>query len=397
MDENNLPESTYNRDSDESSPSLSTHMTGPYIPISQCHTGKPVYDNNESRYCNTSFPFPPKVNWATHPAKKEGLDNDPGNSPSEMPTLNAPPRPPKKSSSAVTSSLNSPSPGDPPRTVMPQQSNPRTVFPYDSMDDTHDSSSTCSSLHSPPGSAGVVYSNIPDMSPVHPNSNNNSMNSHALGSDPDSLPPKVDRNLKPDLRRPLESPSYKSCQQSPTAKFPNGKHCSRAMTLPSKSSQRGYPTGPSSRKTHDNPIMLGPTPAQIKTQGGVACMRYPAQESNTSTLPSRRIGPGLSSSEKKPFKVHEYEAAPELTYTQLDYKVDSKPAPLKHSHKRSQSTSQADEAGAVEYRLIDHIKTQALNQTMQDREVQLRLFNTNKNLKWCWDRIPLLTRSFSDP
>jgi hypothetical protein len=41
-------------------------------------------------------------------------------------------------------------------------------------------------------------------------------------------------------------------------------------------------------------------------------------------------------------------------------------------HKKSPSNGKLEESGGVEYRMIDHVKTKALNQMRQEREEQLR-------------------------
>ncbi|CAG7724809.1 unnamed protein product [Allacma fusca] len=372
-DENNQPEVMDNHESDESSPSVSESIS--------------------------------EVNWATHPAKKEGSDAESVSAQPERPVATAPPRPPKKTVSAITAT-NSPQCIESSKPLL-QSASTRNCFSYDNFEETHDSSSTCSSLHSPPGSAGALYSNITDISPVYQNppsisgnpvsqSQMNLSTTPADSSARGTLPPKVDRNLKPDLRKPIESPSYKSFQQqSPTGSYPS-KHSSGAMTLPSsKSSQRQVSgAGPKfdrNWKAPDSKLTLGPTPAQIKGQAANNFAKVPTvkcqSKCHMNTLPSsqrRRVGPAISPHGKKPQFFHEYEPPPELIYLQIDSKTsegDPRHTSSKISHTRSPSASHAEDAGSVEYKLIDHVKTQALNHTRQDREEQLRANHGSKNLK----------------
>jgi hypothetical protein len=348
------------------------------------------------------FEFPPKVNWATHPTKRDhsdagtpSADSKASSAPPRVP----PPRPPKKSvvnPASIAVTVSSPQPSS-------TEVNSKSVGGATEVDETHDSSSTCSSLHSPPGSAGVVYCNTADLldaknARLAANSQVPSLSSKSNQSpsttDMDTPPPVVDRNLKPLRRDTTKSAdtnfrSTASSRFSPSQKLPTPSYSSGTMTLPSRHVQNnrpGFVSGPvidRTRKPFDasGPLTLGPTPAQMKSQS-----RVPENWSSvsiggrgnvgTGTLPSslhRRAGPVISPSDKRPVIYHEYEQARELQGQYLKIYLPStkgtdspKPNPIV---KKNQP---ADGGGSVEYLVIDPVMTQALKTTREERERKLR-------------------------
>lgn len=362
--------------------------------------------NEEVTYYNvSSFPFPPKVNWATHPYGKDSTDQTNDGKTNEM--SYAPPRPPKKSSSKPTT----------PTTISAQQIKPscspkspgdvgHSVGVYENLEDNHnpETSSTSSSLHSPPGSAGPpggLYCNIPDTTIENktagasqqqisqPSSSPNP--SITSGNSPSAIPPKIDRNLKPEVKKANEINAALRNHSTPSTSSQSRTGC---MTLPNKSSQQkfggSYFPGPEidrSRKPSDGHLTLSSTPAQIKSQQLAMQNNSKASASvrrDTSTLPNpnssrRRAGPLISPHDKKSPTFHEYETAQELVYMQIDCKT------IKDSEVRSQTLTRLGDKkvggipsaeGSVEYRLIDHVKTAALNKMMEERKKQLSTSTT---------------------
>ncbi|ODM98163.1 Protein daughter of sevenless [Orchesella cincta] len=407
-------------ESDDSSPTPSNKSpSGPYIPISECFTGKPIIfnpsgGNEEVTYYNmSSFPFPPKVNWATYPYKRDANEPvDESKTPHGQRSNDAsyvPPRPPKKNSSKPTT----------PTSTTPSQTKPNSgrkspdqvhsptghsAGIYENVDEVPDSSSTSSSLHSPPSSAGGLYCNISDTtesktagasvyqnpSASKPSTSPSPSSSSMSGNQGSAIPPKVDRNLKPEVKKANEINAALKNHQTPLAS--NAQSRLGCMTLPNKSSQNNfyssgthYP-GPEidrTRKPSDGNLTLGCTPAQLKYQSAMQNnSRNPnSSRMNTSTLPNqrRRAGPLISPHEKKTSSpiFHEYESTQDLigTYMQIDCKTikDSEPRPqaLKLPPNKKLGVGPAPPGGSVEYKVIDHVKTKALNQMRMEREKQL--------------------------
>lgn len=436
-------------DSDDSSPTLSNKLpSGPYIPISECFTGKPlpksetypVLGGGDVTYSNSSvFQFPPKVNWATHPSKRLGEHTDSDATLTPTPTsadgnrgggrllggVVAPPRPPKprRNGSPVESS--------PPM----GESSPRSPI------EEGDTATVVSVQVSPPNSAGAVYCNISDVMRTTSSNNSPTDPPPTVTGGPPPPPPVVDRNLKPPPpdARPFPSPT----NGSPTGRLPPS-YASGTMTLPSRGGQyagsgsgrqaffagpvidrtrkppEGRPDFPQSQSHH---LSLGPTPAQIKSSGGPGVSHGRSmsssgtQQYNQRTLPSsssspRRAGPILSPNEKRPFIYHEYEQAEEMKGTYLQIQCQPTTHSVSQSHGKmgdSPKFSTAipankgrglgvgerglrkgvgggallhhpiDPNGSVEYRMIDPVKTKALNRTIEDREKQLRNNTLSKN------------------
>lgn len=323
----------------------------------------------------------------------------------------APPRPPKKGNPPVAVTVSSPQPSSAGADSGKLSANCYAGTPFET-EETHDSSSTCSSLHSPPGSAGVVYSNISDLcDPKNisggPGNSGTLASSQALKSNSSSSqsasgspPPTVDRNLKPlrrDKREPIPKPQ--TTHFSPTQKLPTPSYSSGTMTLPSRNHQGhrhpAFVAGPvidRTRKPFDGHLTLGPTPVQIKGQGQSSqSFSHHNNRGLIGTLPSsplRRAGPVISPNDKK-IIYHEYEQAPDLkgTYLQIDCQGPKESESPKFPNggkltpgKKSFGGFHPDTSGSVEYRLIDPIKTKALNKTREDREKQLRSNTLSKNL-----------------
>jgi len=366
--------------------------------LSECFAGKPIPFNEKpesqtATYGNINvfeFPPPPQVNWATHPKKRdhtcaENPSSDTIKANTAPANVVAPPRPPKKSPALTAITVSPPLPSD---TVANSGCGGGKTLTE--TEETQDSSSTCSSLHSPPGSAGVVYCNTAELAdakasrpvvsgPCIPSGSSKSPSSKNMGTPP----PVVDRNLKP-LRR--ETTAADTNFRSPTAsrfstsqKFPTPSYNSGTMTLPSRQYRPGVVTGPlidRSRKPSEghSPLTLGPTPAQVKSQGHFQD-NWSAM-GGRGTLPSslqRRAGPVLSPNDKRPIIYHEYEQAkdPQVTYLQIDCQTmrgtDSPKFPS-----NAKKTAHSDPNDSVEYRLIDPVMTQALRTTMEERERKLR-------------------------
>ncbi|OXA45500.1 protein daughter of sevenless [Folsomia candida] len=431
-------------ESDDSSPTLSNKLpSGPYIPISECFTGKPMPLSSTSgdvTYSNSSvFQFPPKVNWATHPSQREHTDSDatptptPTSADSKMVTGSPavpPPRPPKSKMNGSPVSVTVTSP--PSQQASSDTAAAATTTPTDTVaaadsvavaatdhlkspltpcetEDTLDSSSTCSSLHSPPSSAGAVYCNISEIDSRSAAARGTLVSSGSLNANsptsPSELtasttegapPPVVDRNLKP-LRNTEPFEAKRTITTNTTSKSTTSSYASGTMTLPSRggqynSRQHGYaffagPVIDRSRKPPDGHLSLGPTPAQMKSShgGGGRQSFSTSQHYNQRTLPSsphRRAGPVVSPNERRPPVFHEYEQANEMKGTYLQIECQNKdavspkfPAPAKTMSGRRGFASihpPIDPSGSVEYRLIDPVKTKALNRTIEDREKQLR-------------------------
>ncbi|CAL8115102.1 unnamed protein product [Orchesella dallaii] len=425
--ENNKPvevESTkVNHGSDGSSPTPSNKSpSGPYIPISECFTGKPIMfnpsgGNEEVTYYNlSSFPFPPKVNWATYPYRKDSKDANDSVDDSKLQqgqrsndASYVPPRPPKKNSSKPTtptsttpqvkSSSGSKSPGQ----AHSPMATGHSAGIYENVDEGPDSPSTSSSLHSPPSSAGGLYCNISDttesktagpsvyQNPSASKPNASPSPSATSGTSGSAIPPKVDRNLKPDVKKANELNATLKNQQNQLAS--NAQSRLGCMTLPNKSSQNNfyssgtYYPGPEidrTRKPSDGNLTLGCTPVQLKYQSAMQNnARIPnGSRMNTNTLPNqrRRAGPLISPHEKKSYAHihHEYESAQELsgTYMQIDCKTikesEVRTQALKQSSNKKLGLGPAPIGGSVEYKVIDHVKTKALNQMRMEREEQLQ-------------------------
>jgi hypothetical protein len=394
--ESNSVQSREEGESDESSPrSLSNKIpSGPYIPISECFSGKtiPKSEMGDVTYCNSSvFQFPPKVNWATHPSKR---DTDSDATPTPTPTSAdassslysasalAPPRPPKSKANGSPISISVTSPSS--ASAVPEPLTSPTV-PFDH-EEAPDSSSTCSSLHSPPSSAGAVYCNIAELN-EQPKPRSSILSCGPVKRNPNIPPPVVDRNLKPLKRR--EGFEADRDRVSPTNNLPAASYVSGTQTLPSRGGQynrsNGFSAGPiidRTRKPPDGTLSLGPTPAQIKSHG--QSNQSLSASYNQKTLPSspRRAGPMISpGNDKRPVVYHEYEQAHEMrgTYMQIDCQMNKdaespKPKTIKPgvARKGPGTPNSNDPNGFVEYRLIDPVKTKALNRTIEDREKQLR-------------------------
>lgn len=402
---------SHHQNSEGSSPTPSNKSpSGPYIPISECFTGKPIIfgpnpPNEEVTYYNvSSFPFPPKVNWATHPTGTDVASDGRPQGQKQDDVHYAPPRPPKKISSKPTTP-----------TTVTAQSKPscspkcpddshnfaeHSAGVYENLEENPETSSISSSLHSPPGSAGMLYCNIPDTtenktSHQHQNSlpSASPSPSHTSASSVSAIPPKVDRNLKPEVKKAIESNAAGKNHTASSSSNPQSRP--GCMTLPGKSSQNNfyghgiYYPGPEidrTRKPSDGHLTLGSTPAQIRSQSAQNSSKATTNSRlhASSTLPGnrRRAGPLISPHDKKSPAFHEYETAQELSgqYMQIDCQAikesEARSHTLKLPNNKKIGGSPTSTEGSVEYRLIDHVKTKALNQMRLDREKQLQTNTT---------------------
>lgn len=396
--------------------------SGPYILVSQCVTGTRIpwecggqNGNEEVTYYNTiqsSFPFPP-VNWATHPHKKESKDggdgaaNDGKQGQRPADATYAPPRPPKKSSSKPTTPTTT---AQPKSSCSPKNSEDsqavQYVGIYENVDENPDSSSPSSSLHSPPGSAGGLYCNIPDTTnsesktvgtPLYQNPQPSSSPNPATtsGNSASAIPPKVDRNLKPEVKKASEINAASKNQPS-TSSEQSRQGC---MTLPNKSSQNNFYRGEAypgpeidrTRKPSDGSFTLSSTPAQLKYNSTTANnSRGPTNSgmnARTNTLPipnssKQRTGPLILPHDKKGSSYTDGSSQGlSGTYMQIDctaIREHERSPTLKVPTIKKPGAPGAPVDGAVEYRLIDHVKTRALNQMRMDREQQLKQ-NTSRH------------------
>lgn len=373
-----------NHESDGSSPTPSNKSpSGPYIPISECYTGLPVHfnpnTNEEITYYNTSsFPFPPPL---AYPHRRDGSDDS-----SFHKSNDAPPRPPKKNSSKPTTPTTVATQSKPscsPKSIdESHQSVGHSAGVYENLEDNPETSSTSSPLHSP---AGGLYCNIPDASDgksagaanLSLKASPSPSPSSTSGTSLSAIPPKVDRNLKPEVRKANELNS--GTKSNPLASHSNLRTCN---TLPNKSTGCIYP-GPEidrSRKPSDCPVplTLSSTPAQLKAMKNDARSGSHVRVTNISTLPNRgrRNGPVHCLNERFPYSSHD-DSSPGLcgAYMEIPFEKSTTDLEIRaHTLKPANKTNLLSaKEGTVEYRVIDHVKTKALNQMRQDRERQFKM------------------------
>jgi len=351
-----------NVQSGENSPASSIRTPHQYIPISECFSGKPVFlsgelNRPEASYSNTLFPFPPKVNWATHPARKDSNSNCTGLNDKIVP----PPRPPKKTPVA-TFSMQQIVEGESLVSIPCVNGEHKC----ENVEECQDSSSTCSST--PTSECRQIYS---------PQSSSIGHTCAFTFSPNGETPPRIDRSLKPSIvSSPCTVADSSDMNRSPSH-FPSSHMPSnKSMTLPSRGSHQSPSTfvGPPvdrSRKP-DDAIRLAPTPAQLAGNRMPESSRSHSMKTAISTLPSgRRNGPKLS---PKNGTNHFDHGNSDLqgTYTKIECHNESlgkSGSSVKSGAKKGVMIHHSDD---VEYRMIDHDRTKALNKMKQDREQQLR-------------------------